>query len=35
MPKKIIHYWGKMDDKGNVSALCYKNPHAIDLSKAS
>ena len=32
---KIYHRADKMDPDGNVSALCFKRPKAIDLSKAS
>jgi hypothetical protein len=32
---KVYHLAAKTDAAGNVSALCYTTPHAIDLSRAS
>lgn len=32
---KVYHMAAKMNDRGEVSALCYKTPRAIDLAKAS
>lgn len=32
--EKIVHRAGKMNDAGEVSALCYKTPHPIDLARA-
>ncbi len=32
---KTYHYWAKMNDQGEVSALCFKTPHAIDLAKST
>lgn len=32
---KIIHRGTMVDPDGNVSALCFRTPHAIDLRKAS
>lgn len=32
---KIYHMAAKINEAGNVSALCYARPRAIDLRKAS
>lgn len=32
--EKLYHYAAKINDKGQVSALCFKSPKAIDLSRA-
>lgn len=31
--RKVYHYAKQMNDAGEVSALCYKRPHAINLKK--
>lgn len=33
--EKIFHRADKCNDKGQVSALCFKIPHPINLKKAS
>lgn len=33
--KKIIHKAAKINENGDVSALCFKVPHAINLKVAS
>ena len=32
--EEIYHMASLVNPKGEISALCYKRPHAIDLSKA-
>ena len=32
---KTYHFADKIDEDGNVSALCFKAPKAIDLGRAS
>jgi hypothetical protein len=33
--RKPVHLAAKVDQEGNVSAMCFKRPHAIDLTRAS
>lgn len=32
---KVYHYAAKINEHGDVSALCFKSPRAIQLHKAS
>ena len=32
---KVIHLWKHINDRGGVSALCFKRPRSIDLRRAS
>jgi len=34
MKPKIVHMASKVNSDGGVSALCYRMPHVIDLSRA-
>lgn len=33
--EKPIHFAAKVNENGDVSALCYERPHKISLAKAS
>lgn len=33
LPSRLYHRGNLIDENGNVSALCFKKPHAIDLKR--
>ena len=33
--QKVYHFAAKITERGDVSALCFKTPHAINLKVAS